>query len=91
MCGERYAEFLRQVAHRAEIGDAAVIDPVPELTRAESRLADLGHRLGQFFARQPDEVAPARFVHFRPVCIRLGKLFRVLFRTHLFISTRRPW
>ena len=44
--------------HAGEIGDALVVDPVPELLGAERRLADRRHLGGQLGARQADQVAP---------------------------------
>ena len=47
---ETVAERLRQGGHRREIGGAAVINPVPELTRAERLGAKFSHLGGQLFA-----------------------------------------
>ena len=46
------------VRHAGEVGDALVVDPVPELLGAERRLADRRQLGGQFVARQADQVAP---------------------------------
>jgi hypothetical protein len=54
-----------------------MIDPVPELARAEGRLADLAHHLGQFLAREADQVAARVFRRRR--CLEQG---RVVLRAH---------
>ena len=46
--------------HRREIGDAAMIDPVPQLARAERLGAERGHLGGELRAAQADEVAARR-------------------------------
>ena len=58
--GEPLAKALRQIGHRREIGGAAVIDPLPQLARAERLGAEGGHFRGQLGAAQPDKVAPRR-------------------------------
>ena len=60
MLGELGAQLLRDVGHAGEIGDAAEIDPVPELAGAHPGLA-LRHdarsdeRLAELGARQADQ------------------------------------
>ncbi len=56
--GEPLAEGFRQIGHRGEIGDAAVVDPVPQLARPERLGAKAGHFRGELGAAQPDEIAP---------------------------------
>ena len=43
---------------REEIGDALIVDPVPELLGAERRLADRRHLRCKLGARQADQLAP---------------------------------
>ena len=57
---ERGAQILGDVEHLGEVGDAAHIEPVPELLRAHLRLAlrhDAGRdqRLAELGARQADQ------------------------------------
>ena len=61
--GKLLAEAFRQARHRREIGGAAVVDPVPQLARAERLGAETVHFRRQLGAAQPDEVAalPARW------------------------------
>ncbi len=60
---EVFRQLLLQRAgdggHAGEVGLAAVVDPVPELLGAEWCLAEGCHLLGQFRAREADEVAAA--------------------------------
>ena len=55
--GQSFAERLRQIGHRGEIGDAAMIDPVPQLAGAERLGPERGHFLGDLGAAQTDEIA----------------------------------
>ncbi len=54
--GEVAAKFLGERSHRREIGDAAVIDPMPQLARAEGGRADRRHFGSQLRAAQSDQV-----------------------------------
>ena len=84
MLGEPLAERLREIGHRREIGDAAMIDPVPQLAGAEFFGPELGHLGGDFGAPEPDQIAAGqgrrRFVYGRtwrrygPRC-RRGKAY----------------
>ena len=59
MRGQFGAQFLRHAAHGVERGEAAEIDPVPELLHAHLALrlrhADGAERVGKLGARQPDQ------------------------------------
>jgi len=51
------AEVLGEIGHLREVGDPAVVDPVPQLLGPEGLLAQGGQFRRQLVARQPDEVA----------------------------------
>src|SRR5437762_14211040 len=55
------AERFRQRGHRREIGGAAAINPVPELSRAKRFGAEFGHFGGERLAAQPEKVAARWF------------------------------
>ncbi len=56
--GELLLQRPRDRGHAREVGDALVVDPVPELLGAERRLADFGEGFGKLVAREADEIAP---------------------------------
>ena len=55
--GKLLTEAFREVGHRREIGRAAVVDPVPQLARAERLGAEIVHFRRQLGAAQPDKIA----------------------------------
>jgi len=61
MRGELLAECLGQRGHRHELGGAAVINPVPQLARAERFGGERRQLSGEGGSAEPDEVGVLRF------------------------------
>src|SRR4051812_44408857 len=60
MFGEPLSERLRQIGHRREVADTAMIDPVPQLAGAELLSPKRGHFLNDFGAPQTYQIGAGR-------------------------------